>query len=314
MDRSNGVVKTVLFIRDFRRLSGGHLKLFHYVEHVLRSGFAQPKVLLASESVRDSSNIFLTHPELLLDAPVPHDLLFLGGVDWPTAESFGLLQPTTPVLNLLQGTMHGNLDDPWRPWLSHTAIRICGSEEIRQAIEATALAKGPIYTVTHGIDPLDHRRRDPSQRTVDVVLAGSKDPDLARAISERLARTAVSFDILIDHLPREVYLDRISRARIAILLPLRQEGSFILALEAMALDVPVVSVAVPGVRTFCRHQETALLLDRDAATLAEAALWLLANQDMAARLRAGGREMVAIHTLENERAAFLPILAQALAL
>jgi hypothetical protein len=74
-------MKTVLLIRDFRSFTGGHLKIFHYMQHILNSGFAQPKVLLTPNSRRDASNPFLAYPDLIVDEPVPHDLLFLGGRD-----------------------------------------------------------------------------------------------------------------------------------------------------------------------------------------------------------------------------------------
>jgi hypothetical protein len=305
-------VKRVLFIRDFRSFTGGHLKVFHYFEHVRNSGFAQPKVLLTPASLRDRSNVFLKYPDLVLDTPERHDLLFLGGVDWPVADALGLLRSHTSIVNLLQGTMHGNPDDPSRPWLSHFATRICGSEEITQAIVATKLANGPVYTITHGLDALDHLRVHPSERTIDVVVAGLKDAELARKVGVGLEAAGVTFDVLTNHLSRNEYLDRIRQARVAVLLPLRQEGSFILSLEAMALDVAVVCPSVPGVHSFCHHEKTALLPERDADALVGAALWLLADRELSSRLRANGREMVGAFTLERERAAFLPILAQAL--
>jgi hypothetical protein len=46
--------KKVLFVRDFRQFTGGHLKMLHYIQHVASSGFASPQVLLSAESVRDS--------------------------------------------------------------------------------------------------------------------------------------------------------------------------------------------------------------------------------------------------------------------
>jgi len=304
--------KKVLFIRNFRSFTGGHLKVFHYFEHVLSSGFARPKVLLAPESLRDGSNVFLKYPDLVVDAPEPHDLLFLGGMDWPAADALGLLRSHTPIMNLLQGTRHANPGDSARPWLSHFATRICGSEEIAQAIVATNLANGPIHTITHGIDSLEHLRLRPDERTIDVVVAGFKDAKLAGKIGAGLQAAGVSFEVLTNYLSRNDYLDRIRQARVAVLLPRKQEGSFILSLEAMALDVAVVCPSVPGVQSFCHHEKTALLTERDADALVRAALRLLADRELYSRLRVNGREVAGTFTLQREQAAFLPLLAQAL--
>jgi hypothetical protein len=269
-------------------------------------------VLLTQASRRDRSNPFLKYPDLVLDMPDQHDLLFLGGVDWPTADALGLLRHGAPIINLLQGTTHGNPDDPSRPWLSHFATRICCSDDILEAITNTGLANGPIHKIVHGIDPLDHLRLPESERQTAVVIAGLKDSNLARKIGVARQLQGVNVDVLTAQLPRDEYLDRIRKARVAVLLPLSQEGSFILALEAMALDVAVVSVSVPGVHCFCCNNETALLLDRDTDALAQAAFRLLADEELRSNLRRNGRELAAHFTLERECANFLPILSRAL--
>jgi len=51
------------------------------------------------------------------------------------------------------------------------------------------------------------------------------------------------------------------------------------------------------------------LPERDADALMAAALRLLADQRLSAKMRANGRNMVEKFTLQRERAAFLPIKA-----
>lgn len=65
-------------------------------------------------------------------------------------------------------------------------------------------------------------------------------------LTNREWTAGVTFDVLTNHISRNEYLDRIRHARVAMLLPHYQDGSFILS-EAMALDVPV---CVPGVHSF----------------------------------------------------------------
>jgi hypothetical protein len=189
-------MKTVLLIRDFRSFTGGHLKIFHYMQHILNSGFAQPKVLLTPNSRRDASNPFLAYPDLIVDEPVPHDLLFLGGRDWPTAEALGLLGTGIPVINFIQNVLHGNPDSPFRGWLGYQATRICVGEEVAAAIRATGEANGPLHVVVYGIEALDGLRLGQDARTVDVFVAGIKDAKLARDIETLLAQTGVSYEVM----------------------------------------------------------------------------------------------------------------------
>jgi glycosyltransferase involved in cell wall biosynthesis len=110
---------------------------------------------------------------------------------------------------------------------------------------------------------------------------------------------------------RNEYLDRIRHARVAMLLPHYQDGSFILS-EAMALDVPVVCVRARRSQ-LCHHEKTALLVERDTGALVRAALRLSVDFKLCSIMRANAQAMARTFTLERERAAFLPVLAQALA-
>lgn len=306
-------MKTALFIRHYLAFSGGHLKILHYVQHVLASGFAKPRLLLTADSVRDKSNIFLGHPELIVDEPVKHDLLVLAGTDWQIANELGLLDSGVPILNIVQGRRHANPDDPRFKWLCRPAVRICVGQELAEMILATGVVNDPVHVVTNGIASLDHLRIPLAQRTRDVVVAGIKDPALALAVVSRLRSLNIDAKAFTHPLPHDEYLRRVAESKVAIFLPRAYgEGSYLPTLEAMALDVAVVCPDVPGIHSYCRGDITALLPPRNADTLADAARRILEDKDLSARLRANGRRMAEHHTLEHERLAFLPILAGAL--
>lgn len=64
-------------------------------------------------------------------------------------------------------------------------------------------------------------------------------------------------------------------------------------IEAMAMEIPVVSTRVSGIPELVRDGETGLLIDpEDPAGLAEAIARLLHNQELAQRLAKAGRELV----------------------
>jgi hypothetical protein len=304
-------MRTVLLIRDFTFPSGGHLKVFHYLEHMLGSGMAKPRVYLTPSSLRSDSNFFLSYPELIVDRIIDHDLLFLGGVDWPTADALGLLRPGIPIISILQNVRHANPDDPYRPYCHCRATRIFGSQEVADAILSLGEPNGPVYVIQSAFTPLSHLRLDASERAIDVFVDGFKNPSLAKGIGARLAADGVVIDVLTQHAASEEYHRRMAQARLAIILTSEQEGSPLPALAAMGLDVAVVCPDTPGIHDYCRAGETALLTTRDADALARAARCLLEDGTLCARLRANGRKIAEYHTLDRERSLFLPILAQA---
>jgi glycosyltransferase involved in cell wall biosynthesis len=302
-------MKKVLIIRDFGGPTGGHLKVFHYLQYMHQSGLVRPQIYLTPTSVRDQSNFFLTYPELLVDQVGGHDLLFLGGVDWPTAEALDLLRCNVPIIGLIQNVCHAEPDDRYRPYNRYRATRICNGQEVANAIRSLGDPNGPMHVIPSAFALLTHLRVDVSRRRVDVFIAAFKDPALGEAIGARLVRAGITVDVLTTYTRSDIYHARMARARVAILLTYRQEGSPLPALAAMGLDVAVVCPDTPGIHDYCRDHETALLPDRSADALAGAAERLLTDSGLYALLRAAGRGVAERHTLERERSAFLPILS-----
>ena len=307
-------MKKVLFIRTFGGPTGGHLKVYHYLQYVLQSGVAQPQLYLTPPSLRDASNFFLTYPELICESVGGHDVLFLGGVDWPTAEALGLLGSDVPIISLLQNVYHANADDPYRRYHHNRATRICNSQEVAEAIRSLGAPNGPMHVIPSAFPLLESIRLDWSERTTDVFVSGFKNPPLAEAVANRLVTTGVSVDVTTQQIPSDEYHRRMSRARVALVLTYQQEGSPLPALAAMGLDVAVVCPETPGIHDYCRSEETALLPSRDAGALAGAARRLLADNNLSAHLRANGRRLAERHTLDCEYALFRPILCHVLGL
>jgi glycosyltransferase involved in cell wall biosynthesis len=305
-------MKTVLFLRHFEGPTGGHVKVYHYLQHVLHSGAAQPRLYLTPSSVRESSNFFLQFPDFIVETVGCHDALFLGGVDWPTAEGLDLLERKIPIIALLQNVCHANTDDPYRRYNHVRASRICNGQEVADAILSLGEPNGPLHVITAAFPLLDFLRVEWSQRTTDVFIAGYKNPHLAEATATRLASAGITVDLTIRQIPSKEYHSRMARARVAITLLYRQEGSPLPPLAAMGLGVAVVCTETVGIHDICRADETALLPPHDADALADAARRLLDDQELCARLRANARKLAELHTLEREFALFLPILHQAL--
>jgi glycosyltransferase involved in cell wall biosynthesis len=110
-------------------------------------------------------------------------------------------------------------------------------------------------------------------------------------------------------LPRSEFLERLSRARVAVTLPNHEEGFYLPALEAMAAGAIVVCPDCTGNRGFCRDRETAFrpryaLDDVVAACIAA----VTQSPGDAATMRAAAVALTRKHGLAAERLAFLRIL------
>src|SRR5205823_13711109 len=88
---------------------------------------------------------------------------------------------------------------------------------------------------------------------VEVLICGTKAPELARQIENRLARDEnIAVTSLDDWIERAEYLHRLTQAKVTVTLPRPTEGFYLPALEAMACGAIVVCPDCVGNRDFCR--------------------------------------------------------------
>jgi glycosyltransferase involved in cell wall biosynthesis len=297
--------RRLLFHRDYRRFSGGHLKVFDYLRHAQDSCRFAPAVYLTPRSVSVEQLPSGAEPMASYDPASAH-ALFVAGLDWHALDAFHGIEDRVPVINLIQHVRHADSADPRSQFLSRRATRICVSEAVADAIQATGRCNGPIHVIPGGID-LTALTPLPT-KAVEVFIAGLKQPTLATALAITLVASGVTVDCATAPLPRTAFLQRMGRARIAITLPGETEGLFLPALEAMALDCAVVCPDCIGNRDFCISSTTCLMPLPDLDALAAAATTLLADAQLSASLRAEASKAVVRHDLALERAAFLKIL------
>jgi glycosyltransferase involved in cell wall biosynthesis len=148
-----------------------------------------------------------------------------------------------------------------------------------------------------------------ADRDIEVLVAGLKNPSLAAAITTRLRQVGLNVVLVTAWLPRPKFLELLSRAHVAVMLPRTQEGFYLPALEAMAAEAVVVCPDCVGNRGFCRDGETAF---RPAYLLDDIVAAAIAASVQPERARYAMRRAAAVesrqHGLAAERAAFLRIL------
>lgn len=296
--------KRVLFHRDYRTLTGGHLKLRDYFGYLRDSAAFDPFLFLTPDSARDH----VWPGEALVERydPSAADMLFIAGLDWHALAPFRGIEETMPVINLIQGMRHATPDDPRYAFLSRRAIRLCVSEAVGEALRASKRCNGPVHVIPIGVD----FNEIPQRRELmhDVFIAGLKRPALARILCNLLRARGLAVDCLTVPVARPDFLSRMAVAKVAVTLPLDMEGAFLPALEAMVVGCALVCPDCIGNRGFCIDKVTAWMPDYTPEALAAAVIALLDDPPRAQALVAGAAEMAKLHSLANERRAFLNIL------
>ena len=212
--------RVLLFHRDYRGFTGGHLKVRDYYAHAEHATGFTPRIFFTHRSIQGPKNPWhgIAPPPLPSWRPSEAAALFVAGFDWQAVPD----PSPAPVINLIQGVCHADDGDARHAFLSRRAVRICVSQEVADAICATGAVNGPVYVIPNGIDLgtiSSNRVRD-----IGVFIAGLKNPTFAVALAALLVASGVRVDLSLNRIPRPEFLDRLSRANIVVALPCEREG------------------------------------------------------------------------------------------
>jgi glycosyltransferase involved in cell wall biosynthesis len=306
-------IATVLFYRDFKRLTGGDLKVWHYFNHVRSSGRHRALVQFSVDSVWDASNPWNSDREDVIGPgeDVDFDVLFLSGIDWRAMIPIEQRDEyRRPIINIVQHIWHACPNDRLNRhrFLPHKAIRICVGPEIAKAILHTGRVRGPVFTIPNALDVDALTQLPQLARDIDLLVAANKQPELGRAVAARLAHEGRTVELVTERIPREELLRLMRRARVTVLLPNPKEGFYLPALEGMALGTGVVCPDCIGNRSFCLPGENCFRPEYGEDAIVAAAEEALGDEARSAALRSRALETVRAHDLPGERRAFLDIL------
>jgi len=310
--------RRVLFFRDFRGFTGGHLKVWHYFCHLATSGRYRPEIIFGPDSQLDPTNPWIANhvPVLRSWEPTSCDMLFLAGLDWirlPESQRLGASEAT--IVNLIQSVRHADPADLRYPFLKRLAIRICVSDEVRDAVAATGVVNGPVWTVRAATDLVaDDDGGSIARRDTSLLIAGYKNSEFARQLSSILDRHGIGYRLLVDRHPRDDYLRAVRDSVACVFLPCPTEGFYLPPLEAMAFGTLVVCPDCIGNRGHCIDKLNCL---RPRYTLEHVfeAIRELDRLPALARdaMRRAGIRTAAQHTLAAERTRVLEIFDDAAA-
>jgi len=300
--------RRVLFYRDLIAHTGGHQKVADYFGHLESSFRFHPTISFSERTRWDVGNPW--YPTYLHKSipynPLKCDLVFLAGTDWqkylPLAD-----RANKPVINFIQHVRHADPKSDVFEYLSQPAVRICVSQQVADAIEATGRVKGPVFTIPNGVN-LPILVRD---KAYDLIILGIKQPDFARAVQERLASSGLRLLVIDQWLPRDEWLGLLAASRLALMLPNPTEGFYLPALEAMYYsDLALVPDCI-GNRDFCMHEQNCLMPAYDLESVLveiNRGRSVLESKEQLAQFKHNAVHVVRAHSLSGERKAFLKIM------
>ncbi|MEZ5404975.1 MAG: glycosyltransferase family 1 protein [Verrucomicrobiia bacterium] len=252
-------MKKMLFFRDFQAFSGGHLKVWHYFNHVHHSQTWKPYIYFTPHSLWNETNPWKKSRESLMEslAQIKPDALFLAGLDWEILDQFSpIFKNSLPIVNLIQHTRHAHSSDPRFRFLNRKAIRICVSPEVEKAIQLTQQIQGPCFTIPNGLDfdqmpqPLPSEKKD-----ISLCIAALKQAPLGIRLKKKLEKKFPTIELLTQPIKREEFLNYLNRSQITLFLPTSEEGFYLPALEGMKLQTLVICPDCVGNRSFCHDTQ-----------------------------------------------------------
>lgn len=215
-----------------------------------------------------------------------------------------------PIINLIQHVRHAKPGDPRYPFLKHKAVRICVSQETRDAVAASHQVNGPLYAVPNGIDrKLLPTPANNADRPIDLLIAAYKQPQLGRQLASGFQRPGLRVALMTGQIARSEFLQRLNQAKVTVFLPLAEEGFYLPALEGMGARTLVVCPDCVGNRSFCINEQNCFApsyASENIINAVESALRL--SPDMTQVILKDADDTFAAHDLLIERRAFLSLL------
>ncbi len=282
--------------------------------------FNSSQQVIGKNSPHSAREIFNSSEKVIQDSSNPAgDILFLAGLDWLRLPEEIRRNSPVPIINLIQGFRHANPDHSCYQFLQYPAIRICVSQEIKAAIEATGQPQGEIFVIPNGIDLEKFTSPTTSDRPKSLVsnqvtIVGLKQPQLAHQLKSQLqaAFPETQFQMIDAFLPRHAFIQCLQESPITIFLPSATEGFYLPALEGMAAGTLVICPDCVGNRSFCLDNWNCWRPEYKLENIFQAVEQALTSDpSQRQEIQHHAQITVAKHDLIAERRAFLEILAKA---
>ncbi len=293
-------MKRLAFLRHFVRPTGGNFTLRAFFSHARAYAGCETRIAFTPESRNAGVGFWGTElggAECSFDEALGADLVAVNGKDWRLLPA----DFPRPVIHFVQHLGYP-ADPTLRGYLARPARRICVSEAVRASIAPHA--NGPLWVVPNAVD--DSLFSPAGSRLAgSVLIAGVKQPGLARSIAALLPRATV----LTEWISREELAARMRAHDFFVGLPSAEEGFYLPALEAMGCGCAVICADARGNAGHCIAEQTCLQPQwGDAEDHLRCIQLLLDRPDLRERIRSNGLAMAARHTPAAQREGFHAVL------
>ncbi len=233
----------IIFAVKSVKPSGGALKVRHYYEHALCHENLNTLLYMPDDIDWQPSNPWFRYkdnvmPEIDWEKV---DVVFISGWGWerfiPSKYHY---ESGFKVIYLIQHPSKlmpefdrfKNLDKP--------ATRICVSGAMTEMASKIPQVNGPVITIPAGTDLKELRTLAIKPKTIDILIAGLKNPEMGEALKAKLDPLGLKVKLLSERMDRQSFIDFVSVAKTVVCLPNPLEGFYLPALEAMALNALVI--------------------------------------------------------------------------
>lgn len=293
-------MKKILFLRDLKKIHGGHIKFRDYFLHALKHPGVDSYVYFTPDSIPQGGDLYAEAPRDRFVAQMQiddYDAVFIaGGKNWKMLpENLN----GTKIINLIQDFDNADPEDAQFANLKRKALRICVSEQVYDAVAPHAA--GETVMIKYGI-PLDVFSDKTEKRPNSIFIWARKNKTLGKSLALELQKRDHDVTLLKDFVPRTEFARILGESDIFVALCFAREGFYLPALEGMARRCAVLCSDAIGNRSFCVHHETCLMPEHDHFDSHLAMIeQLLADADLKTRLQQRGYEMAQTYAMHHER-------------
>lgn len=292
------------FHRQYSSYTGGHQKVFDYLNHTVKcAGYSANLYLSKSSKVKpDLFDDIVGVEYSKVYRPDLSDVAFLAGMDWQAYQEF--FDPNQVKINLIQHVRHADKSQPLFQFLQHKAIRICVSEAVKDAIEP--YANGPCFTIKmgHNIPKLSLAKQ------YDLYILATKQPDLGKELFEWAKQQGIK--VLMHDKAQEpsTVWQAMAESVVAITLPHKTEGFYLPGIEAMALASWAVVPDCIASREYSHPLANITRCSLNQKACVQAIKQALKQTSKWTRFlnKWRGQRLIARHQLESERQSFQQLL------
>ena len=298
-------MKKILFTRDFKYPTGGHVTVRDYFIHSLNHPGLDPYLYFTPGSKYATDDTWQEIPQERIVkelAPENYDLFFVGGRDW-------LFLPAAlenkKVIHTVQDFRFAQKAE-FQAYLKRPAYRICNSQELYEAIARHIT--GVAVVISGGID-FELFNANEEKKPNSILIWGRKNVEFAARLFEELKKRGLAAQLLVDSLPRKEFAELLQRSDIFIPLLAKKEGAPRPPLEGMASRCVVICSDAEGNRSYCLDGQTCLLPRSESLEDYLAAIQQLADDsELKERIRHYGYKMSQRYTLAEQRRRYYDFL------